>query len=67
MIGGQLHKLAEKFHMAVICVNQVWAMHVCVGVTVDLGGTLFESQPSYQLSWLKIVALALCLSMQMSV
>jgi RecA/RadA recombinase len=23
MIGGQLHKLAEKFHMAVICVNQV--------------------------------------------
>jgi RecA/RadA recombinase len=23
MVGGQLHKLADQFHLAVICVNQV--------------------------------------------
>lgn len=23
VVGGQLHKLAEQFHLAVICVNQV--------------------------------------------
>jgi RecA/RadA recombinase len=32
MVGGQLHKLAEQFRLAVICVNQVPFYHMYLAV-----------------------------------
>jgi RecA/RadA recombinase len=50
-VGGQLHKLAAKFRMAVICVNQVPAVHAHVYVLSEwrIDSTFKQKYPSVQM------------------